>query len=66
VLGIVIGYVAGKPLGIGGASWLSTRLNRDVPILDERDRGVLGAAKVVSLRIHRNRSRTAGMRPVRR
>jgi Na+/H+ antiporter NhaA len=31
VLGIVIGYVAGKPLGIGAASWLSTRLNRHAP-----------------------------------
>jgi Na+/H+ antiporter NhaA len=31
VLGIVIGYVAGKPLGIGVASWLSTRLNRYAP-----------------------------------
>ena len=30
-LGIVIGYVAGKPLGIGAASWLSTRLNRYAP-----------------------------------
>src|SRR4051812_39278749 len=31
VLGIVIGYVAGKPLGIGAASWLSTRFSRDAP-----------------------------------
>jgi hypothetical protein len=31
VVGIVIGYVAGKPLGIGAASWLSRRLNRDAP-----------------------------------
>jgi Na+/H+ antiporter NhaA len=30
-LGIVIGYIAGKPLGIGAASWLSTRLNRYAP-----------------------------------
>ncbi len=30
-LGIVIGYVAGKPLGIGAASWLSTRSNRYAP-----------------------------------
>ncbi len=27
-LGILIGYVAGKPLGITGASWLLTRLSR--------------------------------------
>ena len=27
-LGILIGYVAGKPLGIVGSSWLVTRLNR--------------------------------------
>ncbi len=27
-LGILIGYVAGKPLGIAGASWLLTRLSR--------------------------------------
>jgi Na+/H+ antiporter NhaA len=27
----VSGYVAGKPLGIGTASWLSTRLNRYAP-----------------------------------
>lgn len=31
MLGIVIGYVAGKSLGIGAASWLSTRLNRHAP-----------------------------------
>jgi Na+/H+ antiporter NhaA len=31
VLGVVIGYVAGKPLGIVAASWLSTRLNRYAP-----------------------------------
>jgi Na+/H+ antiporter NhaA len=31
VLGIVIGYVAGKPLGIGASSWLSTKLNRHTP-----------------------------------
>jgi protein-disulfide isomerase len=31
VLGIVIGYVAGKPLGIGAASWLSARFNRHAP-----------------------------------
>jgi len=30
-LGIVIGYVAGKPLGIGAASWLSTKLDRHAP-----------------------------------
>ena len=30
-LGIVIGYFAGKPLGMGAASWLSTRLNRYAP-----------------------------------
>ena len=29
VLGVVIGYVAGKPLGIVAASWLSRRLNRE-------------------------------------
>jgi Na+/H+ antiporter NhaA len=27
-LGIVVGYVAGKPLGIVGASWLATRMRR--------------------------------------
>ena len=27
-LGIVVGYVVGKPLGIGGTSWLLTRLTR--------------------------------------
>ena len=27
-LGILIGYVAGKPLGIAGASWMLTRLSR--------------------------------------
>src|SRR5216683_1510368 len=27
-LGILIGYVAGKPIGISGASWLLTRLSR--------------------------------------
>ncbi len=32
-LGIVIGYVAGKPLGIGAASWLSTKLDRHAPVL---------------------------------
>jgi Na+/H+ antiporter NhaA len=31
VLGIVVGYVAGKPLGIGAASWLSARFNRQAP-----------------------------------
>jgi Na+/H+ antiporter NhaA len=31
VLGILIGYVAGKPLGIGAAAWLSTKLNRHAP-----------------------------------
>jgi Na+/H+ antiporter NhaA len=27
-LGIVVGYIVGKPLGIGGTSWLLTRLTR--------------------------------------
>ncbi len=27
-LGILVGYVAGKPVGIAGASWLTTRLSR--------------------------------------
>jgi Na+/H+ antiporter NhaA len=31
VLGIAIGYVVGKPIGIGAASLLSTKLNRHAP-----------------------------------
>jgi Na+/H+ antiporter NhaA len=31
VWGIVIGYVVGKPLGIIGGSWLTTKLGRNVP-----------------------------------
>ncbi len=40
-LGIVLGYVLGKPIGIAGTSWLVTRLSR------ERLRPPVGWASVI-------------------
>src|SRR3954451_17007731 len=48
-LGIVIGYIVGKPLGIGGAAWLLTRLTRRRVQPPVGWAGVLGGGAVAGI-----------------
>jgi len=48
-LGIVIGYIVGKPLGIGGAAWLLTRLTRGRVRPPVGWSGVLGGGAVAGI-----------------
>jgi Na+/H+ antiporter NhaA len=49
VLGIVVGYIVGKPLGIGGAAWLLKRLTRGRIRPPVGWSGVLGAGAAAGI-----------------
>ena len=48
-LGIVVGYIVGKPLGIGGTAWILTRVTRGRVRPPVGPAGVLGAGTVAGI-----------------